>query len=98
VTAPLHGFATAEDYWTRSSSARYLAGVRRPLLAIAAMDDPIVPADTLPIAEARANPLVTLEATPAGGHVAFVAGWPIWPDFWAERRTIAFLVEAAARP
>ena len=98
VTAPLHGFATAEDYWTRSSSARYLAGVRRPLLAIAAMDDPIVPADTLPIAEARANPLVTLEATPAGGHVAFVAGWPIWPDFWAERRTIAFLAEAAARP
>jgi predicted alpha/beta-fold hydrolase len=96
VTAPLHGFASAEDYWTRSSSGRYLAGVRRPLLAIAALDDPIVPGDTLPVAEARANPLVTLEATPSGGHVAFVSGWPFWPDFWAERRAIAFLVEAAA--
>ncbi len=98
VTAPLHGFASAEEYWTRSSAGRYLSGVRRPLLAIAAMDDPIVPADTLPVAAARSNPLVALEATPAGGHVAFVAGWPIWPDFWAERRAIAFLAETAARP
>jgi hypothetical protein len=27
-----------------------------------------------------------------------VSGWPMWPDFWAERRAIAFLAEAAARP
>ncbi len=97
VTAPLHGFASAEDYWTRSSSGRYLAGVRRPLLAIAAMDDPIVPGATLPVAEARASSFVTLEVTPSGGHVAFVSGWPFWPDFWAERRAVAFLAEAAAR-
>ncbi|WP_243336947.1 YheT family hydrolase [Anaeromyxobacter soli] len=95
LTAPLHGFASAEDYWTRCSSARFLAGVRRPLLAIAAMDDPIVPGDALPLAEAHANPLVTLEATPAGGHVAFVSGSPFWPDFWAERRAIEFLAAAA---
>ncbi len=95
LTAPLHGFASAEDYWNRSSSGRFLPGVRRPLLAIAAMDDPIVPGDTLPIAEAHANPLVKLEATHAGGHVAFVSGWPFWPDFWAERRAIEFLAAAA---
>ena len=35
VTARLHGFASAEDYWTRCSSGPFLAGVRRPLLAIA---------------------------------------------------------------
>ncbi|ABS26604.1 alpha/beta hydrolase fold [Anaeromyxobacter sp. Fw109-5] len=96
VTAPLHGFASAEDYWTRSSSGLYLAGVRRPLLAIAAMDDPMVPGDALPVAEARANSLVTLEATPSGGHVAFVAGSPFWPDFWAERRAVAFVAAVAA--
>jgi predicted alpha/beta-fold hydrolase len=95
VTAPLHGFASAEAYWEASSSARFVAGVRRPLLALSAMDDPIVPADTLPLEAARANPNVSLEVTPAGGHVAFVAGSPIRPSFWAERRAIAFLAARA---
>jgi predicted alpha/beta-fold hydrolase len=94
VTAPLHGFASAEEYWSLSSSARFLSGVRRPLLAVAALDDPIVPADAVPIAAACENPQITIDATPAGGHVAFVSGWPFWPSYWAERRAIAF-VEAA---
>ena len=59
----LFGFASAEDYWRRCSSGPLLAGVRRPLLALSASDDPIVPADTLPVAAARANPQVTLETT-----------------------------------
>jgi predicted alpha/beta-fold hydrolase len=95
VTARLHGFASAEDYWARSSCARFLGGVRRPLLAIAAEDDPIAPVDATSIAAARDNPAVTLEVTPAGGHVGFVAGSPFWPSFWAERRAIDFLAAAA---
>jgi predicted alpha/beta-fold hydrolase len=91
VTAPVFGFASAEDYWRRSSSGPFLAGVRRPLLALSSTDDPIVPAETIPIAAARANPQVTLETTAAGGHVAFVAGSPFWPSYWAERRAADFL-------
>lgn len=91
ITAPVHGFRSAEEYWTLSSAQRFLAGVRRPLLAVAALDDPIVPGDTLPVDEARRNPLVTLEVTDAGGHVAFVGGWLFWPSFWAERRAVDFL-------
>jgi len=97
VTAPLHGFPSAEAYWRASSSARFLAGVRRPLLALSALDDPIVPAETIPVAEARANPRVTLETSPVGGHVAFVSGWPFWPTFWAERRAVEFLAALASR-
>ena len=37
---------------------------------------------------------MSVEATPAGGHVAFVSGWPFSPSFWAERRAVDFLVEA----
>jgi predicted alpha/beta-fold hydrolase len=91
ITARVHGFRSAEEYWTLSSAQRFLAGVRRPLLAIAAKDDPIVPYDTLPIEEARRNPNITLEVTDAGGHVAFVGGWLFWPSFWAERRAVDFL-------
>jgi uncharacterized protein len=98
ITAPVHGFPSAEAYWARCSAARFLAGVRRPLLAIAAKDDPIVPADSLPIEEARRNPHVTLEVTDAGGHVAFVGGWLFWPSYWAERRAVDFLAARLAQP
>jgi predicted alpha/beta-fold hydrolase len=97
VTAPVFGFASAADYWRRSSSGPLLGGVRRPLLALSSLDDPIVPADTIPVAAARANPAISLETTAAGGHVAFVAGSPFWPSFWAERRAADFLA-ALVRP
>jgi predicted alpha/beta-fold hydrolase len=96
VTAPVHGFPSAEAYWRASSSGRFLAGVRRPLLAVSSLDDPMVPATSIPVEVARANPCVTLETTEAGGHVAFVAGSPFWPSFWAERRATDFLAAHAA--
>jgi predicted alpha/beta-fold hydrolase len=96
VTAPLHGFPSAEAYWSSCSARRFLAGVRRPLLALSSLDDPIVPASALPLEEARANAAVTLETTVAGGHVAFVEGWPFRPTFWAERRAADFLAALPA--
>jgi predicted alpha/beta-fold hydrolase len=95
VTARIHGFASAEDYWRRSSSGRFLAGVRRPLLALLAADDPIAPLDDDAVAAARRNPAVTLVVTPAGGHVGFVSGAPFRPRFWSEERAVAFLAAAA---
>jgi len=92
VTAPLHGFAGARDYWARSSSGPWLAGVRVPLLALSAADDPLVPAASLP--PPPANPEVTVEVTPGGGHVGFVAGPPWAFRFQAERRAAAFLAAA----
>jgi uncharacterized protein len=97
VTAPIHGFASADDYWGTCSGGRFVPGVRRPLLLVAAVDDPIVPGETVPVEAARANPSVTLVATEAGGHVGFVSGSPLWPSFWAEARAAAFLAEAARR-
>jgi hypothetical protein len=97
VTAPLHGFPSAGAYWDACSARRFLAGVRRPLLALSSLDDPIVPASAIPLEAARANPAVTLETTHAGGHVAFVGGWPFWPSFWAERRGADFLAALASR-
>jgi predicted alpha/beta-fold hydrolase len=95
VTAPLHGFASAEDYWRRSSSGPFVAGVRRPLLALSALDDPLVPPASLPLEAARRNPLVTLLTPARGGHVGFVSGGPLRPICWAEARAVRFLAEAA---
>ena len=93
VTAPLHGFASAEDYWTRSSAGPLLPSVRRPLLILAAEDDPFVPPEALPRAAAAANPLLQLEISREGGHVAFVDGWPWSTRRHAEKRAAEFLVE-----
>jgi uncharacterized protein len=95
ATAPLHGFASAEAYWEASGAGRFLAGVRRPLLAISALDDPLVPAPGLPLAAARANPCVTLLTPAAGGHVGFVAGGPLHARCWAEERAVDFLAALA---
>ena len=94
VTAPIHGFASARDYWERCSSARFLGAVRRPLLLVSAEDDPFVPAASIPREAARRNPAVTLEVTPGGGHVGFVTGPPLRPGYWAEERALDFLLDA----
>ncbi len=91
VTAPLHGFASAEDYWARCSAGPLLPSVRRPLLIVAAEDDPFIPPEALPRAAAAANPYLTLEISRAGGHVAFVHGPPWAMRRHAERRAAEFL-------
>lgn len=93
VTAPLHGFASAEDYYARSSAGPFLPSVKRPLLILAAEDDPFVPPEALPRAAAAGNPLLQLEVSREGGHVAFVHGPPWSTRRHAERRAAEFLVE-----
>jgi predicted alpha/beta-fold hydrolase len=98
LTSRLHGFAGAEDYWSRSSAGRFLDGVRRPLLAIAAEDDPIVPRASLPVDRLRANRDITFELRPSGGHVAFLEG-PFWRfRSSAEGRMAGWIAERVAAP
>jgi predicted alpha/beta-fold hydrolase len=94
MTAPVHGFHDEVDYWARASSGPYLAAIRRPALLLNALDDPFVPAASLP--DPRALPAcVRAEYVAAGGHVGFVQGrWPWGTTSWAERRAVEFLRRA----
>ena len=71
------------------SSGPYLASIRRPTLLIGALDDPIVPAASLPD-PSRLPPHVRAEFLPAGGHAGFLEG-PWAMTSWAERRALDFL-------
>ena len=71
-TAPLHGFKDAEDYWARCSAAPHLGDIRLPALVLNALNDPFVPAGSLP-AEV-AGDWVRLARPAQGGHVGFPRG------------------------
>ena len=94
VTAPVHGFGNALDYYRRSSSIRFLGTIRRPTLLLSAYDDPFLPPDVLGEVStiARANPCLVAEFHRRGGHVGFIAGrWPWSPRYYAEDRVLSFL-------
>lgn len=76
-TAPLHGFRDTEDYWSRASAKPVLAQIRVPALALNALNDPFVPAASLP-AQRETGPCVTLWQPAQGGHVGFPASGPSW--------------------
>lgn len=99
VTAPLHGFADATDYYAQSSSVHFLGRIRRPTLLLSARDDPFLPRAVLDDVANMAllNRFVHVEVQERGGHVGFVGGRLPWrPDFYAERRVLAFLAAHAA--
>src|SRR5439155_9772450 len=95
VTAPVHGFRGAHDYYTRSSSLTFLGRIRRPTLLLSAMDDPFLPSDVLEqVADiARRNRFLTTQFSKRGGHVGFVGGSPWNPVYYAEQRVGDFLAE-----
>ncbi len=72
-TAPLHGFAGADDYYARASAKPHLHRIRVPALALNAANDPFVPSDSLP-EPGRASEWVTVCRPVHGGHVGFPAG------------------------
>ena len=73
VTARLHGFRDAEDYWLRVSSKPLLRSISVPTLVINARNDPFLPSWALPTQD-EVSPAVTLEQPESGGHVAFPSG------------------------
>lgn len=84
-TAPLHGFRDTEDYWARASAKPRLAQIRIPALVLNALNDPFVPAASLPVAPRWAEqgplgrrgaltPQVELWQPAHGGHVGFATG------------------------
>lgn len=91
VTAALHGFSGAEDYYRRASSGQYLHNIKAHTLLIHALDDPFMYPGSVPPADALA-PLVRLELSEHGGHVGFIHGQVPWrPRYWVDERIVRWL-------
>jgi predicted alpha/beta-fold hydrolase len=96
ITAPYGGYASAEAYYRDSSAGPRLEALSRPALILAALDDPMVPGDSVARWPLPVSGLVQREMTSSGGHVGFVAPTAAPGRFWAAERVLAFLDEAAA--
>jgi len=72
-TGPVHGFRDADDYWAKGSAKPHLHRIRVPALALNALNDPFIPAVSLPLAH-EVGSYVTLWQPAHGGHVGFPAG------------------------
>lgn len=90
VTAPLHGFASAEDYWARASALPVLSNLTLPSLLLNARNDPLLDTLCFPEALAQRHPFFHLEAPIHGGHVGFPDPHRSWAG-WHERRILEFL-------
>jgi len=85
LTAPLHGYKDANDYYLRASSRQFLKQIRVPTLVVHSADDPFMTPEVLP-EEHELSPAVTFELTERGGHVGFVDGSIFKPRRWIDER------------
>ncbi len=88
ITAPLHGFKDADDYYQRCSGIRRLKEIRLPTQIIHAKDDPFMTEAVIPKYVLPDN--IDYRLFDKGGHVGFVTGSALKPRFWLEEALPAY--------
>lgn len=88
-TAPIHGFSSAKDYYEKSSSKQFLKDIKTKTLIIHSLDDPFMTPKILPTKN-QISSYIELEITKYGGHVGFISGSFISPDYWLDNRIVNY--------
>jgi predicted alpha/beta-fold hydrolase len=95
-TAPQGGFASALDYYRRSSAGPLIPAIEVPTLIVSARDDPFVAVESFEELTVPAH--VDVRLVPRGGHLGFL-GWDGAGGIrWAEQRLVEWLSYAQPRP
>ncbi|MBP3140726.1 hydrolase [Aliivibrio fischeri] len=82
ITAPMHGYAHAQDYYQQCSGLQFLDRIDIPTRIIHSKDDPFMTNAVIPT-----HPLpncVHYQLTEHGGHAGFIDGSITKPNFWLE--------------
>ena len=85
ITAKIHGFADAIDYYRQCSAMPLLSKITQPTLIIHAKDDPFMDHHSIPAQEFLPDN-VHYQLTEHGGHVGFIGGTLRRPKMWLEAR------------
>ncbi|MFZ1751755.1 MAG: alpha/beta fold hydrolase [Saprospiraceae bacterium] len=87
-TAPIHGFADAEDYYAQCSSKNNLADIEIPTMIINALDDSFLADESYPYEVAHMKENIYLMTPKYGGHVGFTTFGT--PYYWNEMQILRF--------
>ncbi len=89
-TGPIHGFKDAHDYYEQNSALYFLEGIKIPILALNAQNDPFLSDKCFPISQARKLDNVWMEFPKYGGHVGF-SPRKSEEIYWSEKRAVEFI-------
>ena len=89
-TAPVHGFANAEEYYKACSSKFFLKNITVPALILNAANDPFLTPDCFPVKEASHSDFLFLEIPEQGGHVGFCVNFGN-DEYYSENRALEFI-------
>lgn len=92
ITAPIHGYKNAEDYWIRCSSLQFLPNIKIPTLLVNAADDTFLSDQCFPVELAEKHAFFHFEMPDYGGHVGFTT-FGKGGRYWSEERALAFILE-----
>ncbi|MDE1348732.1 hydrolase [Vibrio aestuarianus] len=95
ITAPLHGFKDAHDYYQQCSGLHKLKQIHVPLQIIHAKDDPFMTDAVIPKFVLPEN--IDYRLFNQGGHVGFISGSALKPTFWLEQALPAYY-ESLCKP
>ncbi|MDZ7683463.1 MAG: hypothetical protein U5J63_17565 [Fodinibius sp.] len=84
VTAPVHGFAGADDYYEQCSARRFVDDIQSDTLFVHSREDPLCPVEAMPLAKLNSNEHTDYIITDKGGHVGFRSKPRGWLQFVIE--------------
>ena len=94
-TAPRSGFASADEYYARCSSAQFIPRIRIATRILTAADDPMIPIRVFDGIDLPRH--VRLHVTDHGGHLGFVARrGPDADCRWMDWRVVEWVLAARA--
>ncbi|MCH2046874.1 MAG: alpha/beta fold hydrolase [Saprospiraceae bacterium] len=88
-TAPIHGFAGADDYYARCSALQFLPQINIPTLIVNSKNDPFLTTQSFPYDLAQNSSNVYLEVPKHGGHCGFTL-FNKENYHWSEKRSLDF--------
>ncbi|WP_233901067.1 YheT family hydrolase [Tenacibaculum piscium] len=74
-TAPIFGFKSPQDYWTKASSKPYIKNITLPTLLLNSLDDPFLSEACFAFEEAKNMTNFYLSTPKYGGHVGFISSF-----------------------
>jgi uncharacterized protein len=94
VTAPLHGFYSADDFYDKVSTKSKLSHIKTDLLIIHSRDDPWIPVDAFVVDRDKDLASVNLLLTDDGGHCGFHSADDPVP--WHDRAAANYLLRLSS--